>query len=43
MKIVPRQESVLVKLDPATKPFITPSVKKAMQDLVELLEKKATE
>jgi tRNA (guanine-N7-)-methyltransferase len=42
MKIVPRKESVLVKLDPATKPFVTPSVKKAVKDLVDVLEKRAT-
>ncbi|MFP4481317.1 MAG: tRNA (guanosine(46)-N7)-methyltransferase TrmB [Thermovirgaceae bacterium] len=41
MKIIPRARGVLVKLDPATKPFATPSVKKAMQDLVFMLEKGA--
>ncbi|MGC9371744.1 MAG: tRNA (guanosine(46)-N7)-methyltransferase TrmB [Thermovirgaceae bacterium] len=41
MKIVPRDEAVLVKLDPATRPFVTPSVEGAMQELVFMLEKGA--
>lgn len=41
MKIVPRNGGVLVKLDPATRPFVTPSVKSAMQELVFMLEKGA--
>jgi len=39
MKIVPRDGRVLVKLEPATRPFITPAVKGAMQELVLMLEK----
>lgn len=33
VRIVPRQRSILIKLDPATKPFVTPAVKKAVQDI----------
>ncbi len=43
MKIVPRNERVLLKLDPATRPFVTPSVKGAMRELLLMLEKGATQ
>jgi len=33
IKIVPREGKSLIKFDPATKPLVTPAVKKAMQEL----------